>query len=225
MVVRMLPLTSVASVYTEKQFAKLLAEKPELHNMSYIKVIKELKRGKRCAYEVNEYFPSDSVAILPNSQVVKNGYLLFLLNSYPTQYELFEHKMNVLTHVAVNKKRLSLLEIPIIDIDEQWYYDLARKLLDNAEELTKDSTKDQHMAELTYGMFNNLCDSLAIELYFNDFLEEEGVYIFKYWKENVDKYFHDKSLDTFFFTLVDQSSELRNQLMKLRMIPTDHIKE
>lgn len=221
----MLPLNSVASVFTEKQFIKLLVEKPELHNISYIKVTNELKRGKKCAFETNGDLPSNCVAILSNSEIVKNGYLLFLLNSYPTQYELFKHKMNVLTHVAINKKKLSLLEIPIIGIDEQWYYDLARKLLVKSEELTKDSAKDQHMAELTYGMFNNLCDSLAIELYFKDFLEEEGVHIFKYWKENVDKYFHDESIKNFFYTLVDQSSELRNQLMKLRMIPTDHIKD
>lgn len=133
--------------------------------------------------------------------------------------------MNVLTHVLLNKKRLSALTIPVVEKKEQRYYNIARIFKDNAEELLKDPSNDIHTAELYYGLFANLCDSLAIELYFDEYLYENGVEIFKYWKENVDKYLDTDNMEKFFRSLFDQSSELRNQLMKLRMIPADQVKD
>ena len=41
----------------------------------------------------------------------------------------------------------------------------------------------------------------------------------------VDKYLDTDNTDKFFRSLFDQSSELRNQLMKLRMIPADQVKD
>lgn len=225
MVIKMLPLASVATICTERQFVKLVKESNEFTDKKYIQVLNDLKRGKNCAFEIEGELPSKSIAIFPNGKDIEIGYLLFLLNSYPTQYELFEHKMNILTHVLLNKKRLSLLTIPVIEKKEQWYYNIARILKDKAEELMKEPSQDLHMAELSYGLFTNLCDSLAIELYFDDYLYENGVEIFKYWKENVDKYLDEENLEKFFRSLLDQSSDLRNQLMKLRMIPTDQVKD
>ena len=117
------------------------------------------------------------------------------------------------------------MTIPIVEKKEQWYYNIARLFKDKAEVLIKDPSQDIHMAELSYGLFSNLCDSLAIELYFDNYLYENGVEIFKYWKENVDKYLDKDNIEKFFSSLLDQSSELRNQLMKLRMIPVDHVEE
>lgn len=222
---RMLSLVSVTTIYTEKQYARFILENSDKSSLPYIQVIDNLKRGEKCAFEISGILPPKSVAVLPNEKEVEIGYVVFLLNSYPTQYDLFEHKMNVLTHVMLNKKRLSSLTIPVIEKKEQWYYNIARLFKDKAEELIKDPSQDIHMAELSYGLFSNLCDSLAIELYFDDYLYENGVEIFKYWKENVDKYLDKDNIEKFFRSLLDQSSELRNQLMKLRMIPAEHVKD
>lgn len=221
----MLSLVSVTTIYTEKQYAKFILDNPDKGSLSYIQVVDNLKRGEKCAFEINGKLPSKSIAVLPNEKDVEIGYVLFLLNSYPVQYELFDRKMNVLTHVLLNKKKLSSLTIPVVEKKKQWYYNIARLFKDKAEELIKDPSKDIHMAELSYGLFANLCDSLAIELYFDDYLYENGVEIFKYWKENVDKYLDTDNTDKFFRSLFDQSSELRNQLMKLRMIPADQVKD
>lgn len=225
MEIRMLPLVSVTTIYTEKQYAKFILDNPDKGSSSYIQVVDNLKRGEKCAFEINGKLPSKSIAILPNEKGVEIGYVLFLLNSYPVQYELFDRKMNVVTHVLLNKKKLSSLTIPVVEKKKQWYYNIARLFKDKAEELIKDPNQDFHMAELSYGLFSNLCDSLAIELYFDNYLFENGVEIFKYWKENVDKYLDKDNIEKFFSSLLDQSSELRNQLMKLRMIPVDHIEE
>lgn len=225
MEIRKLLLVSVAEIYTEKQFVKFIFENPDKGSLPYIQVTDNLKRGEKCAFETNDILTSRGIAVLPNEKDVEIGYVLFILNSYPAQYELFDHKMNVLNHVLLNKKKLSSLTIPVIEKKEQRYYNIARIFKDNAEELLKDPSKDIHMAELSYGLFANLCDSLAIELYFDDYLYENGVEIFKYWKENVDKYLDTDNTDKFFRSLFDQSSELRNQLMKLRMIPADQVKD
>lgn len=222
---RMLSLVSVTTIYTEKQYARFILENSDKSSLPYIQVVDNLKRGEKCAFEISGILPPKSVAVLPNEKEVEIGYVVFLLNSYPTQYDLFEHKMNVLTHVMLNKKRLSSLTIPVIEKKEQWYYNIARLFKDKAEELIKDPSQDIHMAELSYGLFSNLCDSLAIELYFDDYLYENGVEIFKYWKENVDKYLDKDNIEKFFRSLLDQSSELRNQLMKLRMIPAEQVKD
>lgn len=222
---RMLSLVSVTTIYTEKQYARFILENSDKSSLPYIQVVDNLKRGEKCAFEISGILPPKSVAVLPNEKEVEIGYVVFLLNSYPTQYDLFEHKMNVLTHVMLNKKRLSSLTIPVIEKKEQWYYNIARLFKDKAEELIKDPSQDIHMAELSYGLFSNLCDSLAIELYFDDYLYENGVEIFKYWKENVDKYLDKDNIEKFFRSLLDQSSELRNQLMKLRMIPVEQVKD
>ena len=221
----MLSLVSVTTIYTEKQYARFILENSDKSSLPYIQVVDNLKRGEKCAFEISGILPPKSVAVLPNEKEVEIGYVVFLLNSYPTQYDLFEHKMNVLTHVMLNKKRLSSLTIPVIEKKEQWYYNIARLFKDKAEELIKDPSQDIHMAELSYGLFSNLCDSLAIELYFDDYLYENGVEIFKYWKENVDKYLDKDNIEKFFRSLLDQSSELRNQLMKLRMIPVEQVKD
>lgn len=225
MEIKKLSLESVTTIYTEKQFAKFILENPDKNSSPYIQVIDSLKRGEKCAFEINGILPPKSVAVLPNKKEVEIGYVLFLLNSYPAQYELFDRKMNVLTHVLLNKKRLSALTIPVVEKKEQRYYNIARLFKDKAEELIKAPSQDIHMAELSHGLFSNLCDSLAIELYFEDYLFENGVEIFKYWKENVDKYLDKDNMEKFFSSLLDQSSELRNQLMKLRMIPVDHVEE
>lgn len=225
MEIKKLLLVSVAEIYTEKQFAKFIFENPDKGSLPYIQVTDNLKRGEKCAFEINGILPPRSIAVLPNEKEVEIGYVLFLLNSYSTQYDLFDHKMNVLTHVLLNKKRLSALTIPVVEKKEQRYYNIARIFKDNAEELLKDPSKDIHKAELYYGLFANLCDSLAIELYFDEYLYENGVEIFKYWKENVDKYLDTDNMEKFFRSLFDQSSELRNQLMKLRMIPADQVKD
>lgn len=222
---RMLSLVSVTTIYTEKQYARFILENSDKSSLPYIQVVDNLKRGEKCAFEISGILPPKSVAVLPNEKEVEIGYVVFLLNSYPTQYDLFEHKMNVLTHVMLNKKRLSSLTIPVIEKKEQWYYNIARLFKDKAEKLIKDPSQDIHMAELSYGLFSNLCDSLAIELYFDDYLYENGVEIFKYWKENVDKYLDKDNIEKFFRSLLDQSSELRNQLMKLRMIPVEQVKD
>ena len=225
MEIKKLALATVTTIYTEKQFAKFILENPDKDSSPYIQVVDNLKRGEKCAFEINGILPPRSIAVLPNEKEVEIGYVLFLLNSYSTQYDLFDHKMNVLNHVLLNKKKLSSLTIPVIEKKEQRYYNIARIFKDNAEKLLKDPSKDIHMAELSYGLFANLCDSLAIELYFDDYLYENGVEIFKYWKENVDKYLDTDNTDKFFRSLFDQSSELRNQLMKLRMIPADQVKD
>lgn len=225
MEIKKLALATVTTIYTEKQFAKFILENPDKDSSPYIQVVDNLKRGEKCAFEINGILPPKSVAVLPNRKEVEIGYVLFLLNSYPTQYDLFDHKMNVLNHVLLNKKKLSSLTIPVVEKKEQWYYNIARLFKDKAEVLIKDPSQDIHMAELSYGLFSNLCDSLAIELYFDNYLYENGVEIFKYWKENVDKYLDKDNIEKFFSSLLDQSSELRNQLMKLRMIPVDHVEE
>ena len=220
MEIKKLPLASVTTVCTEKQYLRFVADNSDKKDLSYIQVVNDLKRGEQCAFEIKGELPPKSIAVFPTDDV-EIGYLLFLLNSYPTQYEMFERKMNVLTHVVLNKKKLSSLEIPIVAKSEQWYYNIARLLKNKAEEQVKNPNKDYHMAELSYGLFSNLCDSLAIELYYDDYLNENGVEIFKCWKQNVDNNLDINNLKEFFRGLLDQSSELRNQLMKLRMLPTE----
>ena len=221
MVIKMLPLTSVTTVCTEKQFAKIVEETPKLRYIPYIYVTNKLKRNEKCAFSTTGILPPKCIAVIPHDEDINIGYMLFLLNSYPTQYEMFGHKINVLTHVTLNKKKLSSLNIPIIDKEEQRYYNVARLLKDKAEDLMNNPNTDKHMKELSLGLFSNLCDSLAIELYYEEYLKKNGIEIFKYWKENVDENWDCNNIEKFFHSLVDQSSELRNQLMKLRMIPTD----
>lgn len=104
MEIRKLLLVSVAEIYTEKQFAKFIFENPDKGSLPYIQVTDNLKRGEKCAFEINGILPPRSIAVLPNEKEVEIGYVLFLLNSYSTQYDLFDHKMNVLTHVLLNKR-------------------------------------------------------------------------------------------------------------------------
>lgn len=217
MVIKMFLLSSVAKIYTENQYKKLAIVKPELVETSYIRIANILKRGEDCAFEIKGSLPLDSIALFPLN--VEIGYLLFILNTSPTQFNMFDGKMNVLTHIRLNKKKISSLKIPVVDEREQRYFVIARNLKEEARKMMTKSTKDSHMAEISYGVFANLCDSLAIELYFKDYLEEEGVEIFKYWKKTVDENLNIGDFDAFFRSLLEQTSELRNQLMKLRMIP------
>lgn len=217
MKIEMLSLLSVADICTEKQYIKLVDEKPNMGIIPYVRVVDILKRGEDCAFEEEGALPPHNIALFPNG--IEIGYLLFILNTYPAQYEMFDRKMNVLTQVRLSKKKLASLEIPIVGIEDQRYFDIARILKNQARKLkTKDET-DLEFAELAYGLFHNLCDSLAIELYFEDYLKEEGVEIFKHWKKTVDENLDRGELEAFFKSLVENTSELRNQLMKLRMIP------
>ena len=103
MEIKKLALATVTTIYTEKQFAKFILENPDKDSSPYIQVVDNLKRGEKCAFEINGILPPRSIAVLPNEKEVEIGYVLFLLNSYSTQYDLFDHKMNVLNHVLLNK--------------------------------------------------------------------------------------------------------------------------
>lgn len=219
MKIKMLPLSSVADICTEKQYIKLVEDTPFLHTTPYVRVADALIRGEDCAFEVEGALPPHNIALFPND--IEIGYLLFILNTYPAQYEMFNRKMNVLTQVKLSKKKLSSLEIPVVETDEQRYFDIARILKNQARKIKTKEDTDLEFAELAYGLFHNLCDSLAIELYFEDYLKEEGVEIFKYWKKTVDENLDRGELEAFFKSLVENTSELRNQLMKLRMIPLE----
>lgn len=118
---------------------------------------------------------------------------------------------------------MSSLEIPVVDKSVQSYFNIARTLKKEAEKLMKNPNQDSQFAELSYGLFDNLCDSLALELYCRDYLQEEGVDIFKYWKKTVDENLSNGEFEAFFKSLIEQTSELRNQLMKLRMIPQKEV--
>lgn len=90
----MLPLASVATICTEKQYLKTIEDNASLGKAFYVCVADVLKRGEECAFEVNGRLPDNSIALFPLD--VEIGYLLFILNAGPTQYKMFDGKMNVL---------------------------------------------------------------------------------------------------------------------------------
>ena len=73
MEIKKLALATVTTIYTEKQFAKFILENPDKDSSPYIQVVDNLKRGEKCAFEINGILPPRSIAVLPNEKEVEIG--------------------------------------------------------------------------------------------------------------------------------------------------------
>lgn len=209
------PLSEVATILTENQFWKLADKDPHILEGSIVAVSPILERGGRCAEDWTGGLPEGYAAVLPGE--LSALFIAFLLNTVPCQVELFEGKFNVMPRVKVNKKKISSLLVPVLPEEEQRIYGLAESLYDGARDLQKENPEEDRYSYMVRVM-ENLCNSLAIDLFAHQFFVDKGINLYEHWKEVVTASDEENDVKRVMDALVDKDSPLRNDIMKMQIV-------
>lgn len=209
------PLSEVATILTENQFWKLADKDPHILEGSLVAVSPILERGGRCAEDWTGGLPEGYAAVLPGE--LSALFIAFLLNTLPCQVELFEGKFNVMPRVKVNKKKISSLLVPVLPEEEQRIYGLAESLYDGARDLQKENPGEDRYSYMVRVM-ENLCNSLAIDLFAHQFFVDKGINLYEHWKEVVTASDEENDVKRVMDALVDKDSPLRNDIMKMQIV-------
>lgn len=208
-------LSEVATVLTENQFWKLADKDPNILKTSIVAVLPFLERGCRCAEDWTGGLPAGNVAI--TSDVLSPQYIAFLLNTAPCQVDLFGGNINVKTKVAINKKKISSLEIPVLSEEDQHLYCVAEALFSSAYDMMLENREEEKYMYV-YRVMENLCNSLAIDLYAHSFFLEKGIKLYEHWKEVVENSDDTQDLKIVMDAIVGKDSPLRNDIMKMQIV-------
>lgn len=208
------PITDLAIVCTEKQFADLCALDNKYSSIEYVYLLNSQIRGKLCGGVISGELPKKSVAIVPNS--CSAAYLAFLLNSFPHQFILFNGKINLKANTKINRKAVSQLFVYKVDDFSEHAYGLAETI---REEMYSFYIKndDNLYYQYLYNLISDLCDTLALELFAHPIFEQMDIYIIEHWKQIVIEYDKALDLEIRFKGLIDSDSVLRNMIMKVHM--------
>lgn len=209
------PLSELATVLTENQFWKLADQDPKLLEDGFVAVSPSLERGGRCAEDWTDGLPEGYVAVI--SDVLDNQYIAFLLNTIPCQVVLFDGKFNVKSKVSVNRKKVGALEVPLLDKEEQHIYAVAEALYSSADGLLKENEDDERYMHM-FIVIENLCNSLAMDLFARQVFLEKGIYIYEHWKNVVERSDDARNLNEVFEALTGKDSPLRNDIMKMQIV-------
>lgn len=210
-----IPITDVVTVLTENQFWKLAESNSDIQKGVYVSVAPILPRGGTCARSWTEGLPEGHVAIL--SDKLDTYYIAFLLNTAPCQTELFEGKINNLTKVRVNKKKISSLEIPVPDGEIQKVYAIAETLFESMMDVENVEESDDRLKYI-YKVFEALCNCLAIDLFTYPLLREKGLTLYDDWAKIAIEYNEKKDIEIVMNALTDSDSPLRNDVMKFYLL-------
>lgn len=206
------PFTDVATICTENQFWKLAESDSDLLKKDYVSVVPILLRGGTCARSWSDGLPQGHVAVF--SEKLNSYYISFLLNTAPCQAELFAGKINALTKVRVNKKKLSTLKIPVPDKDSQKIYAIAETLFEGMIDIDKEDERLQYV----FKVLESLCNCLAIDLFMHPTLREKGLTLFDDWAKVAIEYNEQKDFKVVMNALTDSDSPLRNDIMKFFLL-------
>lgn len=208
------PITDLAMVCTEKQFADMFSEDNSLLEKEYVYLSSVQVRGEICGGLISGELPSSSIAVIPTS--CSAAYLAFLLNSLPCQYMLFNEKLNVKANMKITRKSVARLSVYEVEAESEDAYGIAESLREQIYSIyreNKDDLKYQHL----YFIISDLCNILALELFAHPMFEEMGIFIIANWKKLVAEYKDRKDLRVLFDGLIMSNSPLRNMIMKVHM--------
>ena len=205
--------SELADIYTEKQFSKL--DRENLFDSSVVAVPPIIYRGGRCADMLKSELGKGGVAIISNKLLP--SFILFLLNTAPCLVELFDRKFNTLTKIAVSKKKISQLAIPVVDLNLQKSYAMAESLHKEVYDYAHERTEDEKWSYV-YGLIDSLCNSLAIDLFTAPFLEEKGVDLLIHWEQTIKEYNDKEDFSVIMDALTKSDSPLRNDIIKLQLV-------
>lgn len=208
------PITELATVCTEKQFADMCSDDGSLLEKEYVYMSSVQVRGEICGGVISGELPSGCIAIIPTS--CSAAYLAFLLNSVPCQYMLFNEKLNVKANVKITRKSVTRLAVYEVEEDSEEAYGIAESLREQMYSIyqeNKDDLKYQHL----YFIISDLCNMLALELFAHPMFEEMDIFIIANWKRLVADYNDSNDLGVLFDGLIMSNSPLRNMIMKVHM--------
>lgn len=208
------PITDLAIVCTEKQFANLCDLDNKYCSKEYVYLLKTQIRGDLCGGIRSGELPKNSVAVVPIS--CSAAYLAFLLNSFPYQYILFDGKVNVKAKTKINRKIVSQLAIYKVDDSSDYAYGIAEMIREDVYDLYKKNMDDLSFQHL-YNLISDLCNTLALELLAHPMFEQMGIYIIEHWKKMIEVYDKEGDVKILLNGLIDSDSILRNMIIKFHM--------
>lgn len=208
------PITDLAIVCTEKQFADLCVLDNKYGSKEYVYLSNFQIRGDLCGRIISGELPKNSVAVVPIS--CSAAYLAFLLNSFPYQYILFDGKINVKAKTKINRKIVSQLAIYKVDDSSDYAYGIAEEIREDVYDWYKEKMDDLSYLHL-YNLISDLCNTLALELLAHPMFEQMGIYIIEHWKKLVEEYKKEDDVKVLLNGLIDSDSILRNMIIKFHM--------
>lgn len=208
------PITNLAMVCTEKQFADMCSKDSSLLKKEYVYLSSVQVRGEICGGLITGELPEGSIAIVPSS--CSAAYLAFLLNSVPCQHLLFNRKLNLKAKMKITRKSVARLAVFEVEEESEEAYGVAESLREQLYNMYKDNRDDLKYQHL-YLILSDLCNILAFELFAHPMFEEMGIYIIANWKLLLAEYKKSKDITVLFDGLIKSDSLLRNMIMKVHM--------
>ena len=207
-------LADVTSIYTENQFTKMMKNNSGIKAKEVVAVLPVISRGERCAEICTADKAVNKIVIV--SEVLDHNYICFLLNTLPCQVELFKGKFNSIKEVKINKKRLGLLKIPVIDLKIQELLGLAEKVYSILSEKANSDINNSDIKYLRY-VVANFCNCLAFDLFTYPLLKSKGINLIEHWAEVIDKSENTKESEVIINALIKNDSAIRNDILKTQL--------